>query len=100
MLIKSNSTNRICCSVKNWRWSKCQWVSVDVFSNNFRKKIKEIRLKFYQGSVTVLWKMVNHQKKIQDKKLPHELFLTTRQATKKRISIARNGLADIKLSKA
>ena len=44
--------------------------------------------------------MANHQKKIQDKKLSHELFLTTRQATKKWISITRNGLADVKLSKA
>ena len=100
MLIKINSTYRICCSIKTWWWFKCQWISVHVFSNNFRKKIKEIRLKFYQGSVTVLWKMANHQKNFQDKKLPHELFLTTRQATKKWISIARNGLADVKLSKA
>ena len=58
-----------------------------------------MRLTFYQGSVTVLWKMVNHQENFPDKKLPHELFLTTRQTTKKWICIATNGSEDLKLSK-
>ena len=76
------------------------------------KKIKEMRLKFFQGSVIVLWVMTNHQeprvkqtntqlKKLkfaakiktgtilrinkesfQDEELPHELFITIRQTTK------------------
>ena len=32
-----------------------------MFVLTFLEKIKEIRLKFSQGSVTVLWKMVNYQ---------------------------------------
>ena len=76
------------------------------------EKIKETRLKFSQGSVTVSWKMANYQKprvkltntqlnklesssknktgttlrmnkkNFADKKLPDDLFLTTRQTTK------------------
>ena len=76
------------------------------------KKIKEMRLKFFQGSVIVLWVMTNYQeprvkqtntqlKKLkfaakiktgtilrinkesfQDEELPHELFITIRQTTK------------------
>ena len=75
------------------------------------EKNKETRLKFSQGSITVLSKMVNyqeggfkltntqlnklksaaknktwtklkmHKKSIQDEELRHELFLTTRQIT-------------------
>ena len=77
------------------------------------EKIKETRLKFSQGRVTVLWKMANYQeakvkltntqinklksaaknitgrilrltkKNFEDEELPHELFLTARQTTKK-----------------
>ena len=77
------------------------------------KKIKEMRIYFSQESVTVLQKMANYQearvkltnaqlnkfksgtekktgtilrsnkKKSEDEELPHELFLITRQATKK-----------------
>ena len=61
-----------------------------LFLTILEKKIKEIRL----------MKDGKSSKNFQDKKLPHELFLTTRQATKKWISIVRNGLADVKLSKA
>ena len=76
------------------------------------KKIKEMRLKFFQGSVIVLWVMTNYQeprvkqtntqlKKLkfaakiktgtilrinkesfQDEELPHELFIRIRQTTK------------------
>ena len=77
------------------------------------KKIKEMRIYFSQESVKVLQKMANYQearvkltnaqlnkfksgtekktgtilrsnkKKSEDEELPHELFLITRQATKK-----------------
>ena len=40
------------------------------------------------------------QKNFQDEELPHELFLTTRQTTKRKNVIAKNVLTDIKLSKA
>ena len=93
------------------------------------EKIKENRLKFSQGSVTVLKKMANDQearvkltntqlnklkpaaknktgttlrltkKNFQDEELPHELFLTTRQATKLKNVFANNMSTDIKLSK-
>ena len=87
-------------------------------------------LKFSQGSVAVLQKMVNYQevkvklrnkqlnklksagknkretilrlnkKNFEDEELPHELFLTTRQTTKVRNAFANNMSTDIKLSKA
>ena len=89
------------------------------------EKIKENRLKFSQGSVTVLKKMANDQearvkltntqlnklkpaaknktgttlrltkKNFQDEELPHELFLTTRQATKLKNVFANNMSTDI-----
>ena len=88
------------------------------------EKIKENRLKFSQGSVTVLKKMANDQearvkltntqlnklkpaaknktgttlrltkKNFQDEELPHELFLTTRQATKLKNVFANNMSTD------
>ena len=88
------------------------------------EKIKETRLKFSQGSVTVLQKMANYQearvkltntqlntlkyaarnkagtiltlnKKIfEDEELSHELFLRTRQATKIRNVFANNMSTD------
>ena len=94
------------------------------------EKFKETRLKFPQESVTVLSKMANYQegrfkptstqlnklksvaknkagtilridkKKIEDKELSHELFLTTRQTTKERNAFTNNMSTDIKLSKA
>ena len=41
-----------------------------------------------------------NKKKFEDEELPHELFLTTRQTTKKRNAFANNISTDIKLSKA
>ena len=41
-----------------------------------------------------------NQKNFQDKELPHELFLTTRQMTNIRNAFANNISTDIKLSKA
>ena len=41
-----------------------------------------------------------NKKNFQDEGLPHELFLTTRQATEKRSEFADNMSTDIKLSKA
>ena len=41
-----------------------------------------------------------NKKIFQDEELPHELFLTARQATKIRNVFANNKSADIKLSKA
>ena len=41
-----------------------------------------------------------NKKKIEDKELPHDLFLTTRQTTKMRNAFANNMSTDIKLSKA
>ena len=90
------------------------------------EKIKETRLKFSQGSVTVLSKIKNYQearskltnkqlnklkatsknktetiltinkKNFEDKELPHEFFLTT---TKIRNVFANNVSTDIKLSR-
>ena len=40
------------------------------------------------------------KKNFQDEKLPHELFLTTRQKTKIRNAFANNMSTDMKLSKA
>ena len=87
-------------------------------------------MKFFQGGVTVLWKMANCQearvkltntqlsklkstgknktgtilriskKNFEDEELPHELFLTTRQTTKIRNAFANNTSTDIKLSNA
>ena len=84
----------------------------------------------FQGSVTVLQIMVNYQearakltntqlnkpesaakhktctilrttkKNFEDEELPHELFLTTKQTTKIRNTIAKNMSTDIKLCKA
>ena len=41
-----------------------------------------------------------NKKNFEDEKLPHELFLTTRQTTKIRNTFANNMSTDIKLSKA
>ena len=41
-----------------------------------------------------------NQKNFQDKELPHELFLTTRQMTNIRNAFANNMSTDIKLSTA
>ena len=41
-----------------------------------------------------------NKKNFEDKELPHELFLTTRQITKIRNAFANNMSSDIKLSKA
>ena len=41
-----------------------------------------------------------NNKNIEDEDLPHELFLTTRQTTKRRNVFANNMSTDIKLSKA
>ena len=87
-------------------------------------------LKFFQGRVTVLWKMANYQesrvkltdtqlnklkslaenktgtwlrlnkKNFEDEELSHELFLTTRQITKIRNGSANNMSIEIKLNKA
>ena len=40
------------------------------------------------------------KKNFQDKELPHELFLTTKQTTKIRNAFTNNMLTDVKLSKA
>ena len=94
------------------------------------EKIKETKLKFSQGSGTVLQIMANYQearvkltntqlsklksaaknksgtililnkKNFEDEELPHELFLTTRQTNKVRNAFANNMSTDIKLSKA
>ena len=40
------------------------------------------------------------KKKIQDKELPHELLLTTRQKTKIKNAFANNISTDIRISKA
>ena len=50
-------------------------------------------------NVKVLDSQLNKLKKVKNY-LPHELFLTTRQITKLRISIENNMSTDIKLSKA
>ena len=92
--------------------------------------IKEMRLKFSQGSATVLQNVGNYQearvklantqlnklkfiaknkvgtilrlnkKNFEDEKSPHELFLITRQATKIRNAFPNNMSTDIKLNKA
>ena len=92
--------------------------------------IKETRLKFSQGTVTLLQKMANYQeatfkltntqikklksaaknevvtilrinkKNFEDEELPHELFLTAKQAIKIRGAFGNNMSTDIKLSKA
>ena len=41
-----------------------------------------------------------NKKNFEDEELPHELFLTTKQTTKKRNAFANNVLTDIKLSQA
>ena len=41
-----------------------------------------------------------NKKKFEDEELPHELFLTTRQATKIRNAFDNNMSTDVKLSKA
>ena len=94
------------------------------------EKIKGRRLKFSQGSVTVLEKMANYQearvkvtitqlnklksaaknktgtilkiikKNFEDEELPRELFLTRRQTTKIKNAFVNNMSTDIKLSKA
>ena len=91
-------------------------------------KINQTRLKFSQESVTILQKTANYDEarvklrnsqlsklkftakyktgtvlritKKNFQELPHELFLTTRQTTKIRITFTNNILAVIKLSKA
>ena len=93
------------------------------------EKIKQKRLNFSQGSVTLLEKMVNyqevkskltntqlnkfkspgknkkgtilriHKRNFQDEELAHELILTTRQIIKIRNVFDRNMSTDIKLSK-
>ena len=94
------------------------------------ENIKNTRLKFSQGSITVSWKMPNYEevgvkltntqlhklksaaktkagttlrktiKKLQDKELPHSLILTTRQRVKTRNAFANNMSTHIKLSEA
>ena len=94
------------------------------------EKNKETRLKFSQRSVNSFIIIANYQearvkltntqlnklksvaknktgtmlrinkKNFQDKELPHELFLTTRQMTNIRNAFANNMSTDIKLSKA
>ena len=94
------------------------------------ENIKNTRLKFSQGSITVSWKMPNYEevgvkltntqlhklksaaktkagttlrktiKKLQDKELPHSLILTTRQRVKTRNTFANNMSTHIKLSEA
>ena len=93
------------------------------------EKIKETKLKFSQGSVTVLSKIANYEearvkltntqlnklkfaaksktgatlriskKDFQDEELPHELLLTTRQKTKIINVFANNMSANVKLIK-
>ena len=41
-----------------------------------------------------------NKKNFEDRELPHELFLTTRQKTKRRNAFTNNISTDIKLSKA
>ena len=92
--------------------------------------IKETRLKFSQGTVTLLQKMANYQeatfkltntkikklksasknevvtisrinkKNFEDEELLHELFLTAKQTIKIRGAFGNNMSTDIKLSKA
>ena len=94
------------------------------------EKIKETRLKFSQGSITIINIMGNYQearvklsntllkklkssgkskaglilrlnkKKFEDEELPHELFLTRRQTTKTKNAFANNMLTDVKLTLA
>ena len=101
-----------------------------MFVSTILEKIKETKLKFSQGSVTVIQIMANYQearvkltnsqlnklkpaaknksgtilrlnkKNCENEELPHELFLTTRQTTKLRNAFANNMPTDIKLSKA
>ena len=98
----------------------------NMFILTILEKTKEMRLKFSQGSVIVLWKMANYQKscvkltntqlsksksaaknktgiilrlkKFEDEELPNELFLTTRQTTKIINALANIKSTDIKLS--
>ena len=99
-------------------------------NQSMSEKIKETRLTFSQGSVTVLLKTANCQevevkltktqlnklksaaknktgtilrlnkKNFEDEELRHELFLTTRQRTKIRNVFSNNMATDIKFSKA
>ena len=94
------------------------------------EKIKEMRLKFSQGSITIINIMGNYQearvklsntllkklkssgkskaglilrlnkKKFEDEELSHELFLTRRQTTKTKNAFANNMLTDGKLTLA
>ena len=56
---KSNSTHRIRWTIKklddDYKWS------IFVYFNDFRKNKEKTRLKFSEGSVTILQKMVNCQ---------------------------------------
>ena len=45
-------------------------------------------------------RITKKKKKIQDKELPHELLLTTRQKTKIKNAFANNISTDIRISKA
>ena len=93
------------------------------------EKIKETRVKFPQGSVTVLQKMVNCEKArtklvntqlnklksvtknrngttlriikniFQDEEFPHKLFTTTKEKAKIRNAIVENMSTDMRLSK-
>ena len=97
-----------------------------MFLLTISEKIKETRLKFSQGSVTVLWIMTNYQearvkvtnahlnklkssaknktrttlrlskKNFEDEELPHELILWTRQTTKIRNVFANKMSTDKK----
>ena len=101
-----------------------------MFVSTILEKIEETRLRFSQGSVTVLQKMPKYQevrvklthtqlnklksaaknktgtilrlnkKSIQDEELPHDLFLTTRQTSKVRNAFPNSMSTDKKLSKA
>ena len=93
------------------------------------EKNKEMRLKLSQGSVTVLWRMINYKEvrvkltntrlnklksavkskagpilrinknNFEYEELPNELFITTRQTTKIRNAFANNMSTDIKRTK-
>ena len=92
------------------------------------EKTKETRLKLSQGSVTVLWRMINYKEarvkltntrlnklksavkskarpilrinnNFEYEELPNELFITRRQTTKIRNAFANNMSTDIKHTK-
>ena len=84
-----------------------------MFVLTISEKIKETRITFSQGSVTVLQKMANYQdarveltstqwsklklnkEYFHEKELIHESFLTTRKTTKIRNAFTNNMLANL-----